>query len=894
MAKRTILTLIFIYLLFAVVGVAVGAIAPTATPLTYYLIPGGSPGRIAVDGAGRLYITDSMNHLIRIYSNNGVSLNTIRDIEKPAGIAVDLSGRIFVGDGKTKSVSVLDENGGLLYKLGSGDGEFGAPSDIAISSLGTVYVTDSNNNVVKKYNLSDGSFIGSFGSAELRFPTGIAVDDSAGEVYVSDLNNIKIRIYDLNGVYKREIRGGGSMGASGKLLRPQGIALDSTRVYVVDAYHDVVAVYDKNGTFLKYIGNYGSLLGEFKTPLDTAFDSDGKLFVTNNNNSRIEVIGIDTFTGIINIDPGTLSFSVYANGLPVTQTVNLTSIGNPATWTASTSASYITISPSSGSTPATVDITLNPSGLASSNYMTEIIFATPSGVESVLTVNVEVKKPILSVAPSTLSFTYQKNSASLPSETLVITSTGAVLTWTAYASESAYGGWVTLSSNSGTTPANLTVGVSDTVNTFELGTYTASVIIDAGADVIGSPATVDILLEIIYAGSINVITNLDEATFNITGPETFSGRGKTWEAENVTPGTYTISFAHVSGYIKPATKIFTVESGETALIEGIYSQRRVATHIVAGSGATNHINVISLADNTITSSFNVNGLYGGVRVAAGDLDDDGMDEIIVTPTSSVRTSKVFVYRYDGVFLADYTVSGEGLTATAGDIDGDSIADIVVGGEREGLIYLGYSSGEVYYKGRILVDKLNYPLNIAVGDIDGDGNNDILLSDRYSIRAFDIEEDSSTSGGSGNLILSEKWRINIKYRVQKGWTGIPIFNYKSVPNLSIGDLNDDGIGEIAVAPGASRLNNSTIKILNGDGSDYGITINAFGDLGYKYGASVSMGDIDGDFIDEIVAGAGPGPANEALIRLFESDGTFVDTIKAMDSLYGVNVSIGRFE
>lgn len=890
MQKRVVATLIFIYLLFAVRGVVSGAVAPTATPLTYYLIPGGSPGRIAVDSLGRLYVTDSMNHVIRIYSNNGMPLKTIREIEKPAGIAVDQStsggGRIFVGDTKTKSVYVLDEDGNLLYKLGSGDGEFSTPSDIAISSSGIVYVTDSHNNIVKKYNLSDGSFIGSFGSAELRFPTGIAVDEGAGEVYVVDHNNIRIRVYNLDGIYKREIRGGGSMGRPGKLLRPQGIALDSTRVYVIDAYHDVVAVYNKNGTFLSYIGNYGSLLGEFKTPLDVAFDSDGKLFVTNNNNSRIEVIGIDTFTGIINIDPGALSFTVYANGSPVTQTVNLTSTGNPATWTASTPAPYITISTSSGSTPASIDVTVNPAGLISGNYITEIKFTTPSGVESVLTVNVEVKKPILSVAPSTLSFTYQKNSASLPSETLVISSTGAVLSWTASASE----GWVTLSSSSGTTPATLILGVSDTVNTFEEGTYTASVLIDGGSDVIGSPATVDILLEVIYAGSINVITNLDSAGFNITGPENLSGTGKSWTAENVTPGTYTILFAHVSGYIKPATRTFTVESGETVIIEGLYSQRRVATHIVAGSNVNSQINVISLPDATLVSSFNVNGSDKGVRVSTGDLDGDSIDEIVVTSANNFNSSMIYVYRYDGTLLASYTIRNftkEGVTATTGDIDSDGIDDIVVANGdlfRDRLIYLGYKPEELFYKGSLSIKGLTYPLNIAVGDIDGDGNNDILLAETSKLRAFGIEKDS-VSGN--NLVLSEKWRINIKSRPDKKQIGIP--------NLAIGDLNDDGRGEIAVASGANRLNNSTIKILNGDGTDYGIMIDAFGDLGYKYGVSVFMGDIDGDFIDEIIAGAGPAPSNEALIRLFESDGTFTGTtIKAMDSLYGVNVSMGRFE
>ena len=90
-------------------------------------------------------------------------------------------------------------------------------------------------------------------------------------------------------------------------IRPQGLALDSTRVYIADAYNSTIVVYGKDGVFLKYMGNYGEGSGQFRTPLDVAIDRSNKVFVTNHNNSRIEMIGIDSYSQL-NISPARLIY----------------------------------------------------------------------------------------------------------------------------------------------------------------------------------------------------------------------------------------------------------------------------------------------------------------------------------------------------------------------------------------------------------------------------------------------------------------------------------------------------------------------------------------------------------------------------------------------------------
>jgi hypothetical protein len=81
---------------------------------------------------------------------------------------------------------------------GSGDGQFGNPSGISIDSSDNVYVADSGNNRIQKFD-SNGKFItkwGSTGSGDGQFSTlaDIAVD-SSGNVYVTDSGNNRIQVF---------------------------------------------------------------------------------------------------------------------------------------------------------------------------------------------------------------------------------------------------------------------------------------------------------------------------------------------------------------------------------------------------------------------------------------------------------------------------------------------------------------------------------------------------------------------------------------------------------------------------------------------------------------------------------------------------------------------------
>lgn len=84
------------------------------------------------------------------------------------------------------------------------DGQFSNPNGIAVDASGNVYVADSRNERIQKFN-SNGTFItkwGSTGSLDGQFlsPMGISVDAS-GNVYVADTYNERIQKFSSNGEF---------------------------------------------------------------------------------------------------------------------------------------------------------------------------------------------------------------------------------------------------------------------------------------------------------------------------------------------------------------------------------------------------------------------------------------------------------------------------------------------------------------------------------------------------------------------------------------------------------------------------------------------------------------------------------------------------------------------
>jgi serine/threonine protein kinase, bacterial len=211
-----------------VVKLAPGSDTPTVLPFTGLY----QPQAVAVDSAGAVYVTDFNHRVVMMAagSNNQTQL-PFNGLSYPEGIAVDSGGSVYVADRGNNRVVKLPAGTNtptVLPFTGLNN-----PDGVAVDGAGDVYVTDSDNNRVLK--LPSGS------SEQTVLPfTGISVPwgvvvDTAGNVYVSEHDNNQVLKLPPNSNAPTPLPLNG-------LNTPLQLALDKdNNVYVADRGNDRVA-----------------------------------------------------------------------------------------------------------------------------------------------------------------------------------------------------------------------------------------------------------------------------------------------------------------------------------------------------------------------------------------------------------------------------------------------------------------------------------------------------------------------------------------------------------------------------------------------------------------------------------------------------------------------------
>src|SRR6266545_3006843 len=125
------------------------------------------PTDIAVDAKGYLYVTDSLNYRIKVFTADGMPVNELGaagdapgNLNKPKGVAVDSAGHIYVSDAMFDAVQVFDSTGRFLLSFGAtgvGDGQFWMPSGIFIDRNDYIFVADSYNQRVQIFRYLSGA-----------------------------------------------------------------------------------------------------------------------------------------------------------------------------------------------------------------------------------------------------------------------------------------------------------------------------------------------------------------------------------------------------------------------------------------------------------------------------------------------------------------------------------------------------------------------------------------------------------------------------------------------------------------------------------------------------------------------------------------------------------------
>ena len=159
---------------------------------------------IAFDSVGNCYVGSYYDNRVVKYSSTGAYITSWANLGT-AGVSVDASDNVLAVDYNNDASIGLNKytnTGTLLWhkgSYGSAAGQFNTPWDVEIDGLNNIYVADSGNNRIQKFD-SSGNFISQWGAPEgagFNFPGSVDIDKANALMYVADSSNNRIVKYQL-------------------------------------------------------------------------------------------------------------------------------------------------------------------------------------------------------------------------------------------------------------------------------------------------------------------------------------------------------------------------------------------------------------------------------------------------------------------------------------------------------------------------------------------------------------------------------------------------------------------------------------------------------------------------------------------------------------------------
>ena len=217
---------------------------------------------------------------------------------QPFGIAVDKSGNVYVGDSGNYLIKKFDSEGRLLTQWGSpgeGNGQFDTIRYVRVGVSGTVYVVDEDTftdtiSRIQKFT-PYGQFIGLFertapGVEKTNLSLDVA-EDEQGNIFVLavDYNEEErlisyavVEKYSASGEFIEEWSLEAGTG-DGQLQTPMAIAVDAKgNFYIIEYRNHRVQKFDTSGKFLTKWGTQGREEGQFLYPFNIAIDKSGNVY----------------------------------------------------------------------------------------------------------------------------------------------------------------------------------------------------------------------------------------------------------------------------------------------------------------------------------------------------------------------------------------------------------------------------------------------------------------------------------------------------------------------------------------------------------------------------------------------------------------------------------------